>query len=65
MAVKFPVINPNTVRFTDYTLNGNSENIYFYFASSPLKMEIIRKNTATDPVMVKTPNLQKTNNGKL
>jgi hypothetical protein len=32
MAVKFPAVNPNTVRFTDYTLNGNSRNIYFYFA---------------------------------
>ncbi|HUC82982.1 MAG TPA: hypothetical protein VMR70_18885, partial [Flavisolibacter sp.] len=32
MAVKFPQGNPHTVRFTDYSLNGNSRNIYFYFA---------------------------------
>jgi hypothetical protein len=32
MAVKFPSPTPNTVRFTDYTLSGNSRNIYFYFA---------------------------------
>lgn len=32
MAVKFPAVNPHTVRFTDYTLSGNARNIYFYFA---------------------------------
>jgi hypothetical protein len=32
MATRFPAVNPNTVRFTDYTLDGNARNIYFYFA---------------------------------
>lgn len=32
MAVKYPSPNPNTVRFTDYTLEGSARNLYFYFA---------------------------------
>jgi hypothetical protein len=32
MAVKYPAANADTVRFTDYTLDGNAKNIYFYFA---------------------------------
>lgn len=31
MAVKFPVANPDSIRFTDYSISGSSQNIYFYF----------------------------------
>lgn len=53
MAVKFPVINPNIVRFTDYRLNGNSENIYFYFAKEiALNGKLSDRTSVSDPVMV-------------
>jgi hypothetical protein len=32
MAVKFPEANPDHVRFTDYSIIGNANNIFFYFA---------------------------------
>lgn len=31
MAVKFPITSPDSIRFTDYSISGSSQNIYFYF----------------------------------
>jgi hypothetical protein len=53
MAVKFPAVNPNTVRFTDYTLSGNSRNIYFYFAREiSVNTKLSERTPVSGPVVL-------------
>lgn len=53
MAVKFPAPTPNTVRFTDYTLSGNSRNIYFYFAREiGIDTKVSERTPVTGPVVL-------------
>jgi len=53
MAVKFPATNPNTVRFTDYTLSGNSRNIYFYFAREiAVDTKLSERTAVSGPVIL-------------
>ncbi len=66
MAVKFPVSEPNTVRITDYTLSGNSRNIYFYFAREiALEGKLSERTPVSGPVVLvdaapaEKPNIRK------
>lgn len=53
MAVKFPAPTPNTVRFTDYTLSGNSRNIYFYFAREiGIDTKVSERTPVSGPVVL-------------
>ena len=51
MAVNYPADNPEYVRFTDYTLDGNASSAYFYFAREiSVNMKLSERTQVTWPV---------------